>query len=79
MNEVKVHLLYQSLSRHGSKKILEVVHKFVEFMDNLFFHVLSDMQIDLHVGNVYRHGLPDEDREWTFVCKKRNQHHAKSC
>jgi len=24
-----------------------------------------------HVGNVYRHGLPDEDREWTLESKKK--------
>jgi len=24
-----------------------------------------------HVGNVYRHGLPDEDREWSLERKKR--------
>jgi len=26
-----------------------------------------------HVGNVYRHGLPDEDREWTLESKPKKQ------
>jgi len=26
-----------------------------------------------HVGNVYRHGLPDEDREWTLESKKKKK------
>ena len=25
-----------------------------------------------HVGNVYRHGLPDDEREWTLEAKKKN-------
>ena len=25
-----------------------------------------------HVGNVFKHGLPDEDREWTLSSKKKN-------
>ena len=26
-----------------------------------------------HVGNVYRHGLPDDEREWTLAAKKKKQ------
>ena len=35
-----------------------------------------------HVGNVYRHGLPDDVREWTLEAKRKkeeNEQHVKQC